>query len=114
VAKDATRRLLAALCAAHGASCAWGRVFFPYGRGEAPQRLVPSLTAVFQGRREPFGVNAGNYRDFVHAAYVAGAFLTLLRAGEPPLVVGDCGKLKALGWRPALSLAQGLRDSLEG
>lgn len=78
-AKDATRRLLAAVCAAAGVPIAWGRVFLPYGEGEDMRRLIPSLIAVFEGRREPFGVNAGAYRDFLHAEDVARGFACLLR-----------------------------------
>ena len=153
-AKDATRRLLMALCAQHQVACAWGRVFLPFGTGEACQRLVPSLIEVLRKKREPFGVNAASYRDFLHASDVAEAFLCLLRnaksgaynissgqpvqigevvcelarllnadpqpvldlsgerSGEPALLVGENMKLKALGWRPALSLAQGLERTV--
>lgn len=34
--------------------------------------------------------------------------LTTVRPGEPPLLAGENLRLKALGWQPALSLAQGL------
>ena len=154
VAKDATRRLVTALCAQHQVACAWGRVFLPFGTGEACQRLVPSLIEVLRGKREPFGVNAASYRDFLHAADVAEGFLCLLRSaangaynissgqpvpigdlvcklarllnadpqpvfelnsercGEPALLVGENMKLKALGWRPAQSLAQGLERTV--
>jgi nucleoside-diphosphate-sugar epimerase len=78
-AKDATRRLLAALCAAADVEFAWGRVFMPYGEGEDERRLIPSLTAVFEGRRDPFGVNGATYRDFLQVKDVARAFTCLLR-----------------------------------
>jgi nucleoside-diphosphate-sugar epimerase len=79
-AKDATRRLLAAVCAAQGVAFAWGRVFLPYGAGEDRRRLIPSLTEVFAGQCEPFGVNAAAWRDFLHAEDVARGFVHLLRA----------------------------------
>lgn len=149
-AKDATRRLMMAICAQHQVPCAWGRVFLPFGMGESEQRLIPSLIEVFRGKRPPFGVNAFAYRDFLHASDVAEGFVTLLknaesgaynisssqpvrlgdvvqklgqllnadpqavldltveRPGEPLLLVGENLKLKALGWRPAFSLLQGL------
>ncbi len=78
VAKDATRRLVAVLCAQHAVRCVWGRVFFPYGAGEAPERLVPSLVAALQGQREGFGVHASQARDLLHASDLAQAFVTLL------------------------------------
>lgn len=78
-AKEATHRLVSAVCARHEVSCAWGRVFLPYGKGEASARLVPSLIEVFRGRREAFGVNAEAYRDFLHVTDVAAAFAALLQ-----------------------------------
>lgn len=77
-AKDATRRLAAAVCSAHQVAFAWGRIFLPYGQGEDSRRLIPSLLEVFQGRRPPFGVNATAYRDFLHAEDVARGFMRLL------------------------------------
>lgn len=79
--KDATRRLVMAICAQHQVPCAWGRVFLPFGVGEVAQRLIPSLIAVFRGQRPAFGVNASAYRDFLHAGDVARAFVTLLTRG---------------------------------
>lgn len=155
-AKYATRRLVIAVCAQHQVPCAWGRIFMPYGHGEPASRLIPSLIEVFRGVREPFGVNATAYRDFLHASDVAEGFVRLLnigasgaynicsgepvrlaevvrtlasllgadpepllaltteRPGEPPLIVGENLKLKALGWQPVLTLAQGLERTLLG
>ncbi|AFL72921.1 NAD-dependent epimerase/dehydratase family protein [Thiocystis violascens] len=81
VAKDATRRLVSAVCDQAQIPCAWGRIFLPFGQGESSQRLIPSLIDVFQGRRLPFGVNATAYRDFLHASDVAEGFFALLHAG---------------------------------
>lgn len=78
-AKDVARRLVMAVCAQHQVPCAWGRVFLPFGAGEASARLIPSLIEVFQGKRAPFGVNAGAYRDFLHASDVAEGFVGLLK-----------------------------------
>lgn len=153
-AKDAAWRLVMAVCAQHQVPCAWGRVFLPFGTGEASQRLIPSLIEVFRGKRPPFGVNAAAYRDFLHASDVAEGFVALLQRGEsgaynissgqpvrlgdvvqelarrldadpqavlgltterpdePLLLVGENLKLKALGWQPALSLAQGLERTV--
>ena len=155
-AKDATRRLAMAVCLQHKVPCVWGRIFLPYGYGESTSRLIPLLIEVFRGGREPFGVNATAYRDFLHAFDVAEGFIRLLTTGvsgaynicsgepvrlteivttlatllgadpepvlaltterpeEPPLLVGQNLRLKALGWRPALTLAQGLERALHG
>ena len=80
VAKDASRRLVVALCASYGARCAWGRVFFPFGVGEAAQRLVPALVAALLGQSAPFGVSAQARRDFLYAGDVADGLLALLQS----------------------------------
>jgi len=79
IAKDRTRRMTMAICKEYGVSCGWSRVFIPYGPGESPMRLIPSLIDVFRGRREPFGVNAVSYRDFLHVADIAQGFVALLK-----------------------------------
>ena len=78
-AKDTTRRLVTAVCERHRVSCAWGRIFMPYGPGEDARRLIPSLIDVFEDRRAPFGVNAKAFRDILHVEDVAEGFLTLLK-----------------------------------
>jgi len=77
-AKDATRRLLEAVCESHQTRFIWVRIFLPYGKGEDSRRLIPSLINVFQGKRPPFGVNANAYRDFLHVEDVANGFIRLL------------------------------------
>lgn len=77
-AKDATRRLVAAICKEHNVPFGWGRLFLPFGRGEAQSRLIPSLIQVFQGKRRVFPINLTVYRDFLHASDVATGFFQLL------------------------------------
>ncbi len=96
-AKDASRSLVMAVCAQHHVPCAWGRVFMPFGTGEASQRLVPSLIEVFRGRRNPFSIHASAYRDFLHAHDVAEGFLTLLRSGADGVYNISSGQPVMLG-----------------
>lgn len=79
-AKDATRRLFTAICETNGVGFAWGRIFLPYGFGEDNRRLIPSLFEVFRGRRQPFGVNAEAFRDFIHVEDVSRGFVHLLHS----------------------------------
>lgn len=97
IAKDAARRLVMGICRSYNVSYAWGRVFFPYGPGEASGRLIPSLISAFQGKSAPFGVNAIAYRDFLHASDVADAFITLLRADETGIFNICSGESTQLG-----------------
>jgi nucleoside-diphosphate-sugar epimerase len=80
IAKDATRRLVEAVCAESNIPFAWGRIFLPYGEGEDRRRLIPSLVDVFKHKRPPFGVNATAYRDFLHAEDLAKGFEKLLQS----------------------------------
>lgn len=149
-AKDATRRLAQVWCHEQNATLAWGHVFFPFGPGEARQRMLPSLIEVFRGRAAPFGVNAEASRGMLPVRDAAEAFVHLLaqgcdgrynicsgqpvqvgevvrtlarlcgadpasvlslatvRPGDPALLVGDNTRLLATGWRPTLTLEQGL------
>jgi len=150
IAKDEARGRVMAACTRYGASCAWGRIFVPYGAGENAQRLLPSLIAALTGVQPPFGVNRPALRDFINAADLGEAFAVLAlaedsgaynistgegvkietvvrevaaqlgadpapildlpsaRPGEPAVIVGDCGKLKSLGWRPRVALKDGV------
>nr|WP_315190854.1 NAD(P)-dependent oxidoreductase [uncultured Albidiferax sp.] len=118
VAKDATRRMATALCAQRGVSLAWGHIFFPFGPGEAPQRMLPSLVRVFQGQAAPFGVNIAAYRGMLPVADAASALATLLVQGcqgnfnicsGQPALIGDVVKtlarLCAADPGPVLALA---------
>lgn len=79
--KDMARREAMARSAMQGVPCAWGRVFLPYGAGENPLRLVPSLIHALQGQRAPFPVDTLARRDFLHASDVAEGFVTMLCQG---------------------------------
>lgn len=75
ICKDTTRRVVELIIDKHGVSMSWARVFFPYGPGEASQRLIPSLFKVFREEVLPFGVNASSYRDLIHVEDAARAVL---------------------------------------
>ena len=81
VCKHATQILLDAWSRQAGLSSAWGRIFFLYGPGEYPSRLVPSVINSLL-RNEPARCTHGNQvRDFMHVEDVAGAFVALLDSG---------------------------------
>ncbi len=77
-AKDGTRRILEAYAGETGLSFAWGRLFFLYGPGEKPGRLVgDAIQALAAGGR--FGTSPGHQRrDFSHVADAARAFAALV------------------------------------
>lgn len=80
-AKDATRRLAQTWCQSQGVTLAWGHVFFPFGLGEARQRMLPSLIEVLCGRAVPFGINAQAWRGMLPVQDAAQALVHLLLQG---------------------------------
>lgn len=80
ICKDTTRRIIELVVEKHGVSMSWARVFFPYGPGEASQRLIPSLFKAFNREVLPFGVNASSYRDLLHVADAARAILACAKS----------------------------------
>lgn len=79
-AKDATRRICLSICNEFSVPLAWGRLFFPYGRGEPESRLLPALADVLMGKRTAFGVNASSYRDFLHVTDAASALVVISKS----------------------------------
>lgn len=78
ICKDVARRRAKLICNQFDVSCAWGRVFFPFGPGQSTHHLIPSLINYFQGKRAPFAIDTEAYRDFMYISDVAEAFITLL------------------------------------
>lgn len=105
--KDATRRIAEALCRQHGLTCAWGRVFFPYGYGEAAEKLLTSVRDVLLNQKAAFPINTQVYRDYIHVSDVAEAFITLLLAqaeGAYNIASGKPIQLESLIEKMALQL----------
>jgi len=98
-AKHATHRTLAAAAPLDRVSLAWGRVFFLYGPGEKPGRLVSDVVAKLL-RGEPVETTAGTQRrDFMHVADIAAAFAALLASpveGPVNIASGEARPLAAL------------------
>jgi nucleoside-diphosphate-sugar epimerase len=81
IAKDASRRICLNICNELSVPLAWGRLFFPYGRGEPESRLLPAIADVLRGKKSAFGVNGGSYRDFLHVTDAAAALVVLSKSG---------------------------------
>jgi nucleoside-diphosphate-sugar epimerase len=141
-----------ALCAGgNGIGAAWGRIFYVYGPGEHPARLVPSVIRALSLGEAARCTHGRQVRDFLHSSDVASGFVALLDsevegpvniasgqpvtirevvlaaaeclgatdrvefgalaapANEPPALVADVRRLtEEVGWRPAISLADGM------
>ena len=96
VSKDAVRRVLSAWAPGAGVSFAWGRVFYLYGPGEAPGRLVgDAIRTLRAGKR--FATSHGRQRrDFLHVADVGGAFAALAAGAAEGVVNIGSGRAVAV------------------
>ena len=98
-AKHSIALMLEAWAALTKMSSAWGRIFFLYGPGEYPARLVPSvITSILDG--VPARCTHGEQvRDFMYVEDVAAAFVALLDSeveGDVNIASGTPLQLKDL------------------
>lgn len=78
VCKNALQDTMRAFCEEEGVSGAWGRIFFLYGPGEHPARLVPSVISALLRGETARCTHGNQVRDFLHVEDVASAFVALL------------------------------------
>jgi nucleoside-diphosphate-sugar epimerase len=79
-AKHGLHVVAEALAARAGFELGWGRIFFVYGPGEDPRRLVASVArALARGERAPSS-HGRQLRDFLHVEDLADAFAALVAA----------------------------------
>ena len=78
VCKNALQEIFHKYGVAAGLSAAWGRLFFLYGPGERPERLVPSVILTLMRGKVAQCTHGNQIRDFLHVEDVASAFVSLL------------------------------------
>jgi len=80
----AAKRTLATRAAAQareaGLSLAWARIFFVYGPGEPPSRLIPSIVAAVHAGATARCTRGDQRRDYLHVDDVADALACMLAA----------------------------------
>jgi nucleoside-diphosphate-sugar epimerase len=90
VAKAGLHSVLAKAAPQLGLSLAWARIFFPYGPGERPERLLGSLLAAARCGEVARVSDGLQRRDFIHVTDVAAAvFAIAASAAEGPLNVAS-------------------------
>lgn len=78
IAKDSLRRSVANICDQHKVCWSWLRIFYPFGDGQNPKSLLPSLEQAVQSRYTSFPMSSGRQlRDFIHVDKVADILLLL-------------------------------------
>jgi nucleoside-diphosphate-sugar epimerase len=78
VAKNATNQVASAFARERRFELAWGRIFFVYGPGENPRRLLPTVARNLIAGRAADTTDGEQIRDFMHVADVARGFVALL------------------------------------
>jgi len=78
LAKDSLRKLTQYLCAKLEVEFLWLRIFYPYGKGQNPNSLIPSLDRAIKNKDQSFNLSKGNQiRDFIKVEDVAQIILKL-------------------------------------
>lgn len=98
-AKKAFGAELEALAAELGFSFASGRIFFPFGGNESPNRLVPSVIRALLQDKEAKTSHGEQLRDFLYVEDTAEAFAALLDSevrGPVNIGSGKAVKIKDL------------------
>lgn len=76
--KDSLRRILLASAPEFGVKLAWARIFYVFGKGEHPSRLVPSITQALLRNQDARCTAGTQRRDYLYAGDLANAFASLL------------------------------------
>lgn len=88
--KHALQLVSDAFAIERGLSSAWGRIFYLYGPGEHPARLVPSVIESLIGRQPALCTHGRQIRDFMYVQDVASAFAALLDSDvKGPVNIGS-------------------------
>ena len=78
IAKDSLRRVIASRYTQQGLQWCWARIFYPFGQGQNPNSLLPSLQRAIDQGDQAFAMSSGRQvRDFVPVDYVAALLLQL-------------------------------------
>jgi nucleoside-diphosphate-sugar epimerase len=90
VAKLAMQSAAAEFSRRENLSSAWGRIFFQYGPGEHPERLVPSVIRSLLENRPALCTHGRQVRSFLHVADLGAAFAALLQSScQGPVNMGS-------------------------
>ena len=79
IAKDSLRRTLNIFCKKNSIRFSWARIFYPFGYGQNPLSLLPSLERAIDSKEQFFSLGSGkNIRDYISCDDVANMLLNLL------------------------------------
>lgn len=99
IAKDSLRRVIASSYSYQNLQWCWARIFYPYGQGQNPDSLLPSLQRAIDQGDPVFAMSSGRQvRDFVPVDHVA---MLLLKLAMNPMAQGiyNCGSGRPVSLR---------------
>ncbi len=112
--KVALWRTLEEFGRAHRLSSAWGRIFFQFGPGEDPRRLVASVINDLLSGREAACTHGRQIRSFLHVDDVGAAFAALLGSDVQGAVnVGSADRIAVADLLGRIAERIGRRDLLK-
>ena len=80
IAKDSLRRVISCRYSQNGFQWCWARIFYPFGQGQNPNSLLPSLLKALESGEKSFPMGSGRQiRDFIDVKEVARQLLTLAK-----------------------------------
>ncbi len=100
--KNSLRQTVQTFAAESSISVAWARIFFLYGPGEHPARLIPSILNPLLADLPALVRSGGHERNLMHVRDVAGAFAAILDSplqgivnvsSNERIVLGDVARL---------------------
>ncbi len=103
-AKDAARNGAQLIARREGLSLVWARIFFTFGPGESPARLVPSVVRTVLAGETAETTHGLQIRDYLYVGDLADALVTLLTSdvrGEINVASGQPTRLSWLATRAA-------------
>jgi len=78
IAKDSLRRVIASRHRQQSLKWCWARIFYPFGQGQNPNSLLPSLLKALESGEKSFPMGSGRQlRDFIDVKEVARQLLFL-------------------------------------
>lgn len=85
IAKDALRRVLFSKYSNMDIQICWARIFYPFGTGQNPNSLIPSIDQAIRDNKPFFELNSwSQIRDFIPVNEVARMLLLLSEPSTPP------------------------------
>jgi len=99
IAKDSLRRLIEIRYSKDVLQWCWARIFYPFGHGQNPNSLLPSLKRAIEEGHSLFPMSSGRQiRDFVHVDQVAKVLLELITNSNAAGIY-NCGSGKPISLR---------------